>query len=128
MSILMIVARLHFFRQKFRHVIEEQRRRDSKRGTGFNLSRTLSRVNPTEGMKEVKRRMSSSLRMGNKVSRLEIGMLSEHTLMRTGQGRLPDGRRTEYQHRLHARRRWLFHALICRAQVRPTLVIQEDHG
>ncbi|KAI9633595.1 cation transport protein-domain-containing protein [Dioszegia hungarica] len=66
-SILMIVARLHFFRQKFRHVIEEQRRRDSKRGTGFNLSRTLSRVNPTEGMKEVKRRMSSSLRMGNKV-------------------------------------------------------------
>lgn len=67
----MILVRLHFFRQKFKHIIQEQRRLDYEREKGeknFSLSRTMSRVNPVQGVKNVKRRLSMSLGGGGKVS------------------------------------------------------------
>jgi hypothetical protein len=64
----MILVRLHFFRQRFKNIIKEQRRLDyeaEKQDKTFSLSRTMSRVNPVQGVKNAKRRLSMSL--GGKV-------------------------------------------------------------
>jgi hypothetical protein len=57
----MILVRLHFFRQRFKHIIQEQRRLDYEREKNFSLGRTISRANPVQGVKNVKRRLSMSL-------------------------------------------------------------------
>jgi hypothetical protein len=65
----MILVRIHFFRQRFKYIIKEQRRLDyerEKQDKGFSLGRTMSIINPVQGVKNVKRKLSMSI--GNKVS------------------------------------------------------------
>jgi hypothetical protein len=59
----MIMVRQHFFRVTFRHAIRERQ----KRSSSFSISKTISKVNPGQGLSNIRRKLSMSV-VGGKVS------------------------------------------------------------
>jgi hypothetical protein len=59
----MIMVRQHFFRATFRHAIRERQ----KRSSSFSISKTISKVNPGQGLSNIRRKLSMSV-VGGKVS------------------------------------------------------------
>ncbi|RSH85304.1 low affinity potassium transporter [Saitozyma podzolica] len=56
-SIVMIMVRQHFFRATFRHAIRERQ----KRSSSFSISKTISKVNPGQGLSNIRRKLSMSV-------------------------------------------------------------------